>query len=154
MGKIETKYWYTDILLKLVNWFITKNCSSGEQCFPLASCIKLLRVGFTLFIFLCPKMGCVLFLSCLSFCDSVNLSEFLTFLITFEQWKLELWYFTWVFLCYKNSPSVPTFFNLWTWPWSLAYFFNTLTLITFDMLELFYITWIFLVYLQKFSVGI
>mgnify|MGYP003683671203 CR=1 FL=1 len=29
---------------------------------------------------------------------SVILSETLTLLITFEQWVLELWYFTWVFL--------------------------------------------------------
>ena len=51
---------------------------------------------------LCPqdqKSGGILFLSCLSFCHSVLLSETLTLLITFEQWVLELWYFTchWVF---------------------------------------------------------
>ena len=34
----------------------------------------------------------------LSFCNSVLLSETLTLLITFEQWVLELWFFTWVFL--------------------------------------------------------
>ena len=32
-----------------------------------------------------------------SVCHSVLLSETLTLLITFEQWVLELWYFTWIF---------------------------------------------------------
>ena len=31
-------------------------------------------------------------------CHSVLISETLILLITFEQWVLELWYFTWVFL--------------------------------------------------------
>ena len=32
----------------------------------------------------------------------------------------------------KNSPWVPTSMTLWSWPWSMAYFLNTLTLfITF-----------------------
>ena len=42
----------------------------------------------------CPVCHSVI----LSFCNSVLLSETLTLLITFEQWVLELWYFTWVFL--------------------------------------------------------
>ena len=41
--------------------------------------------------------GGTLFLSCLSFCHSVLLSETLTLLITFEQSVLKLWYFTWIF---------------------------------------------------------
>ena len=52
-------------------------------------------------LFLCPRdrrSGGILFLSCLSSCHSVIFSETLTLLITFEQWMLELWYFTWVFL--------------------------------------------------------
>ena len=52
-------------------------------------------------IFLCPRdrrSGGILILSCLSFCHFVLLSETLTFLITFEQWVLERWYFIWVFL--------------------------------------------------------
>ena len=39
------------------------------------------------------KIGGILFLSCLSFCHFVLLSETLTLLITFEQWVLELWIF-------------------------------------------------------------
>ena len=53
----------------------------------------------------------------LSFCHFVLLSETLTLLITFEQWVLELWYFTWVFLVMR-----PLFFTLWPWPWSLTNF--------------------------------
>ena len=50
--------------------------------------------------FLCPRdrrSGGKLFLSGLSFCHSVLLSKTLTLLITFEQWVLELRYFTWIF---------------------------------------------------------
>ena len=39
----------------------------------------------------------------LSFCYSVNLSKTETLLITIEQWKLELWYFTWVFMRGEHS---------------------------------------------------
>ena len=124
----------------------------------------------------------------------------LTFLVVFEQWGLELWYFTWIFLvtrpfhgnqhflciflgilflsCLSFCPPlwnfnlantfwtvsaralkvhlsiphaktflwVPTFFILWSWPWSLTHFLTTLTLlITFEqwVLELWYFTWIF-----------
>ena len=59
-------------------------------------------------IFVCPRdkrSGGILFLSCLSFCNSVFFFETLTFLITFEQWVLELWYFTWVFLVIKRPFS-------------------------------------------------
>ena len=81
-----------------------------------------------------------------------------TLLITFEQWVLELWYFTWLFPvmrpfrgyhyfwyfwtvraialifhtnipCDKTFSWVPLFFNLWHWPWRLTYFLKTLTLI-------------------------
>ena len=82
----------------------------------------------------------------LSFCNSVLLSETLTLLITFEQWVLELWYITCVFLVIR--PRVTLFLTLWPWPWSLTYFFKTLTLrITFEqwVLELWYFTWISLV---------
>ena len=89
------------------------------------------------------KIGGILFLSCLSLCNSVLILETLTLLITFEQWVLELWYFTWVFFSW-----VPLFFTLWPWPWSLTYFLKTLTLlITLEqwVLEHWYLTWVFLV---------
>ena len=51
--------------------------------------------------------------------------------------------------CYKTFQWVPLFFTLLPWPWSLTYFFKTLTLlITFDelwVLELWYFTWVVLV---------
>ena len=56
-------------------------------------------------IFLCPRdqwSGSILFLSCLSFCNSVLLSETLTLLITFKQRVLELLYFTWGILVYTH----------------------------------------------------
>ena len=43
-------------------------------------------------------------------------------LITYEQWVLELWYFTWVFLL------VPLFFTLSPWPWSLTHFLENFNL--------------------------
>ena len=43
----------------------------------------------------------------------------LTLLITFEQWVLELWYFTWVFLVIR-----PFCWYLTFWPWHLTYFLN------------------------------
>ena len=121
-------------------------------------------------------------------CSLIHFLKTLTLLITFEQWGLELWYFTCVFLvispfsgyhyflpCDLDLVVWPIFenFNLaynfwtvsakalifhmsiscdfftqWPWPWSLAYFFKTLTLlITFELwvLELWYFTWVFLV---------
>ena len=47
----------------------------------------------------------------LSFCPTVILSETLTLRITFEQWVLKLWYFTWVFLVIR-----PFCLNLTFWP--------------------------------------
>ena len=48
----------------------------------------------------------------------------LTLLITFEQWVLELWYFTWVSLVIKPFRGYHYFFTLWPWPESLTYFFK------------------------------
>ena len=65
-----------------------------------------------------------------------------TLRISFEQWVLELWYFTWVFLVMR-----PLFLTLWPWPWSLTHFLKTLTLlITFEQWvpEVWYFTWVFL----------
>ena len=71
----------------------------------------------------------------------------LTLLMTFQQWVLELWYFTWIF------PVIRTFLGYHYFlpcdldlPWSLTHFLKTLTLqITFKqwVLELCYLTWIF-----------
>ena len=90
------------------------------------------------FIFFCPRdqrSGGILFLSCLSFCNSVLLSETLTLLITFEQWVLELWYFTWVFLVIRPSRGYHYFLScdldLGVWPTylklNLAYNFWTVS---------------------------
>ena len=49
----------------------------------------------------------------------------LTFLKTFEQWVLELWYFTWIF--YETRPS--RILTLWPLPWSLTYFLKTFSLV-------------------------
>ena len=52
----------------------------------------------------------------------------LTPLITIQQWVIELWYFTWVFLVSdKIFPLVPTIFTLWPRPWSLIYFLENWT---------------------------
>ena len=81
--------------------------------------------------------------SCLTyFLKTLNL------LITFEQWVLELWYFTWVFLGIRPFRGDHYFFTPCPWPLWLTYFFKTLTLlITFELwvLELWYCTWVFLV---------
>ena len=61
----------------------------------------------------------------LSFCHSVLLSETLTLLITFEQWVLELWYFTWIFSVIRPFPGyhyfLPCDLDLGVWPifWKL-----------------------------------
>ena len=49
-------------------------------------------------------------------------SENLTLLITFEQYVLELWYFTWVIIVTRPFRTYQYFFTLWPWPWSLTYF--------------------------------
>ena len=48
--------------------------------------------------------------------------------MTFEQWVLELWYFTLVF-CNKTSPWVPLFSTLWPWPWSFTHFMENFNLV-------------------------
>ena len=64
-------------------------------------------------------------------CHSVLLSETLTLLITFEQWVLEIWYFTcrlnilWKYFMRQAFPWIPTIFTLWTLPLSLTYFLKT-----------------------------
>ena len=98
------------------------------------------------------RLGSILFLSCLSFCHSVLLSETSTLLITFEQWvfhisiscdlDLGVWPIFWNFNLAKNFWTVsaralifhssipcdktflwvPLFFTLWTWPLSLTLF--------------------------------
>ena len=79
----------------------------------------------------------------LYFCHSVLLSETLTLLITFEQWMLELWYFTWVFLVIRSFHGYNYYFTLWPWPGVWPIFWK----ITFERwaLELWYFTWVFLV---------
>ena len=63
--------------------------------------------------------------------DSVILSssENLTLLITFEQYVLELWYFTWVIIVTRPFRTYQYFFTLWPWPWSLTYFKKTFLII-------------------------
>ena len=101
-----------------------------------------------LLLFLCPRdrrSGGILFLSCLSFCLplwNLNLAN--------NFWKVSAR----ALIFHMSIPRdktfqwVPLFFTLWPWPWSLTYFFKTLTvLITFELwvLELWYFTWVFLV---------
>ena len=105
-------------------------------------------------VFLCPwdrRSGAYCFRPV---CHSVILSFCpplwnLYLLITFEQWVLELWYFTWVFLVMRPfcgyHYSWPFDLDLGVWPILKK---KTLTfLITFEkwMLELWYFTWVFLV---------
>ena len=77
--------------------------------------------------FLCPgdrRSGGILFLSYLSFCHSVLLSETLTLLRTFELLVLEFIHFTWVFV-----QLVPTFFYSVTLTLEAYYFYKkTITL--------------------------
>ena len=71
----------------------------------------------------------------------------LTLLITFEQWVLELWYFTWVFLVIRPFSEYHYFWH-WPWPCSLTHFLKTLNfLMIFEqwVLELWYFTGVFLV---------
>ena len=127
--------------------------------------------------FLCTRdriLG-ILFLSCQSFCHSIILSKTLTLLITFEQWVLELWYFTWSLTHFLKTLTLLITFEKWVpkllysiWfflvirPFRGFHFFvpcdldlgvwptflKTLTLIkTFEqrVLELWYFAWVFLV---------
>ena len=75
------------------------------------------------------------------------LKKTLTLLIAFEQWVLELWYFTWVFLVIRPFHGYHYFLHrdldLGVWP-----FFENLTLlIAFELwvLQLLHFTWVFLV---------
>ena len=80
------------------------------------------------YIFLCPEIedrreycfSPVCHSVILQFCHSVLLSETLTLLITYEQWVLELWYFTWTFLVRRPFRGyhyvLPCDHNLGVWP--------------------------------------
>ena len=79
--------------------------------------------------FLCPRdrrSGGILFLFCLSFCHSVLHPETLPLLITFEQWILELWYFTWIFPVIRPFRGyhyfLPCDLDLGVWPifWTVS----------------------------------
>ena len=80
-------------------------------------------------------------------CHSVILSETLTLLITFEQWMLELWYFTWLSLVIRPFRGyhyfLPGDLDLGVWP----ILKKSTLLITIEqwVLELWYFTWVFLV---------
>ena len=71
----------------------------------------------------------------LSFCNSVInsglLSETLTLLITFEQWVLELWFFTWVFPVIRPFVGyhyfLPCDLDLGVWPINLPNNFWTVS---------------------------
>ena len=69
----------------------------------------------------------------------------LTLLITFKQWVLELWYFTWIFSVIRPFYYIlPCDIDVGVWP----FFLKTLSLlIHFEqwVLELWYFTWVFLV---------
>ena len=73
----------------------------------------------------CPVCHSVI----LSFCNSVLLSETLTLIITFEQWVLELWYFTWVFLVIRPFRGyhyfLPCGLDLGVWATFLKLYFWT-----------------------------
>ena len=56
------------------------------------------------------KIGGILFCPV---CDSINLSETLTMLITFEQWELELWYSSWTFLVTRHFHGYSTRHTFW-----------------------------------------
>ena len=74
-------------------------------------------------------------------CHSVLLSETLTLLITFEQWVLELWFFTWIFRD-NTFPLVSLFFTLYldlgVWPIfeTLNLHYNFCTVKSFEKLVL------------------
>ena len=80
-------------------------------------------------------------------------SETLIVLITFEQWVLELWYFTWIFLVIRLFREyhyfLPVTLTLEFDPFILK---TLILLITFEqwVLELWYFTWVFLV-MRPFS---
>ena len=76
-----------------------------------------------------------------------NFLKTLTLLWIFEQWVLEFWYFTWVFLVIRPLHGYHFFYPV-TLTLEFDPFFKTLTLlITFEqwVLELWYFTWVFLV---------
>ena len=78
----------------------------------------------------------------LSFRYSVILFETLTLLVTFEQWVLELWYFTWIFPVMRHFCWYHYF---WPCDLDLAPYFENFNLAKnfWTVLKLSYFTWIF-----------
>ena len=94
------------------------------------------------------KLRGILFLSCLSFCPLWNFN--LATCNNFWTVSARALIFHTSIPCDKTFPWVPVllFLTLWQWPWSLAYFRKTLTLLLiFEnwVLELWYFTWVFFV---------
>ena len=57
-------------------------------------------------------------------CSLTYFLKTLILLINFEQWVLELCYFTWVIIVTWPFRGYQLFFTQWHWPWSLTYFFK------------------------------
>ena len=127
-----------DLLFKnfnLVNnfWTVSSKALIFHMSIPCDKTFQWVPLFFTMW----PWPSCLIY-----FLKTLNL------LITFEQWVLELWYFTWVFLVIRPFSGYHYFFTPWPWPSCLIYFWKLLTLlITFELwvLELWYFTWVFLV---------
>ena len=94
----------------------------------------------------CPqdwRSGGILFLSCLSFCNSVWNFSFTNNFSTIPVSARAL-IITMSILWDKTFLWVPIFFTLWPWPWSLTYFLENFNLAkTFE--QLLYFTWVFFV---------
>ena len=83
------------------------------------------------FVYIRLKSTYTFFIQGINALNKINsiIKKMFTNIQTFEQWVLELWYITWVFLVIRPFTGTITFFTLWPWPWSLTNFLKTLTLL-------------------------
>ena len=93
----------------------------------------------------------VFFLLCIipPFWHFVNLSETLILLITFEQWKLELWYFTWLLLVARPFSGYQNFWFFLLQPFHGNQDFFLLVTLTLEYGLLFEKTLTFLITFEK-----
>ena len=107
-----------------------KTFSHSKSVWTVSACVY----AFDMIIFSgnsFPWVSTFFFNSVTLIMESYYFFKTLTFLKTFEQWVLKLWYSTWIFYETMHSPGNQHFWPCDLDPWPLTIFYKTLILLIF-----------------------